>query len=231
MAASGQLSGFVITPKARGRGCCQGFFREPSAPADLMLREKWSSQGYRGDRLTSADLCRWGMVVGVGNQARVGRSVICPRPHGRQPTGQGWSCVLPRAARSPLLPQPHPLSFSLAPSRHLCLSRAPQCLPVPEAGQLCLKHQAVGVHSGPWRWTSAHVLPRWGRTQPSVNVRKVTEEEKYRTSSGDRQGANHSMGSHRQKQVMTWGQSDRRGASASLCEQVGASDGCRAGGW
>lgn len=29
---------------------------------------------------------------------------------------------------------------------------------------------------------------------------KVTKEEKYKTSSGDRQGANHSMGSHREQQ-------------------------------
>lgn len=181
MAASGQLSGFVITPKARGRGFCQGFFRGPSAPADLMLRGKWSSQGYRGDRLTAAVLCLWwGGGVRVGNQARVGHSGICPRPHGRQPTGQGWSCVLPWAARSPLLPHPHPRSFSLAPDKHLCLSRAPRCLPVPEAGQLRLKHQAVAVHSGPWRWTSAHVLPRWGRTRPSVNARKLQRRRNTR---------------------------------------------------
>lgn len=68
MAALGQLSGFVITLKARGRGCCQGLFRGPSAPADLRLRGKWSSQGYRGDRLTSADLCLLGVVVVVGTR-------------------------------------------------------------------------------------------------------------------------------------------------------------------
>lgn len=52
---------------------------------------------------------------------------------------------------------------------------------------------------------------------------KVTKEEKYKTSSGDRQGANHSMGSHREQQVMTWGQSDGRGPqlpSASRWEPV-----------
>ena len=149
MAASGQLSGFVITPKARGRGCCQGLFLGPSAPADLRLRGKWSSQCYRGDRLTSADLCLLGVVVVVGNQACAGRSVICPRPLGRQPAWTGLELCPPSPGCSATpLPHPTPLSFSLAPSRHLCCSRAPQCLLVPEAGQLRLKHQL-------WRLTQA----------------------------------------------------------------------------
>ena len=107
MAASGQLSGFVITPKARGRGCCQGLFCRPSAPADLRLRGKWSSQGYRGDRLTSAEVCLLGVVVVVGNQARVGRSVICPRLHGRQRAWTGLELCPPApGCLVPLLPTP-----------------------------------------------------------------------------------------------------------------------------
>lgn len=211
MAASGQLSGFVITRKARGRGCCQGLLHGPSAPADLRLRGKWYSQGYRGDRLTSADLCLLGVVVVVGNQARVGRSVICPRPHGRQRAWTGLELHPPA-----LLPHPHP-AFLLSSTQ-----QAPLLQPCPAVSS-CPRGKSAAPET-PGCGGSLRPL-EVGLSSRAASVGKDTaqreREKNYRGGELQdilwcRQGANHSMGSHREQQVMMWGQSDGRGLSFPL---------------